>query len=384
MSSHIPFVIGATVSHTIANPGPTEFPAGGAQFNRRILANLSNRSRARIYVGAGTDGITTSEETVEYTTDLTGASGWIALGTYDDGATGPLVSGYKLQNVGTAWGPWCTTAVGARGLVLLRVRGRNGDGATAINIQNLGVEVAGNPRHAGMSLAGATPGRVIAMFGGSQIGGGGTVGTGVGEFGQLAVGLRSVPSGSTLYLNGSTVTLQDHTDHGAEAGVLAQLADSGKSADLVCRYVEATVAADWTDTHLATLAADVITAGKGNPAVCFYVGGGNDGQALSRVGAYDYELRRLRGRIEALWPGCVLVWMPQVSHDPVENPFLPEARVVFKRRLSEPYDGKSMWVTNEPTTSTELQADDRHPTSVGEVSMGRRFAAAAVSAGIFG
>lgn len=367
---------GTALAHTIANPGPTEWPASGAQANRRSFADLTNCERARLTLGNSTTGLNTAELFAEYTTDLTGASGWTALGTYVTSSEGGPLINVSQQNYA---GPWCPVPLAARGLVALRVRGRTGDGATGYNTTSLRIEVRGPPLHAARSLTGGTPGPGIVMFGGSQIAGGGTIGTGPGEFGTLSAPLVAVPAGCTLVRNGSVLTAHVPGDHGAEAGVLAALSDAGRTADLVCRYVDATIAADWTDTHLTTLAADVVTAGI-TPRVAFYIQGGSDGDTDTTVGKYDFELSRLLGRLNGLWPGIALVAMPIGSQDLVEHPKLVEARVPFKRRMEQPNGrGLTQWVTE---VGIDLQGDNRHPTSTGTVEMGRRFAAPWIAAGM--
>jgi hypothetical protein len=380
MTCHVTFAAGSAVTHTIANPGPTEFAGAGVQFNRRAPIKLANRNWARVYVGGSTDANNTAEMFVEYTTDPTGAAGWTPLGTYDDpldGATGPLVSLFRLNGVGTAWGPWVQVDPAAQvGTVLLRARGRLGDGL-GYNAVTVGCAFTGGFKYEGRSLAGGTAGPGIIMFGGSQIAGGGTIGTGPGEFGTLPAPLVPVPAGCTLVRQGVTLTEHDAGEHGAEAGVLAACDDANVSANLVCRYVDATIAADWTDTHLATLATDVTNAGI-TPRLALYIQGGGDADTATTVGKYDYELRRLRGALQTRWPGIAFVAMPVGSQDLVEHPMLVEARVPFKRRMSEPYRGLTDWVSE---VGLSLQGDNRHPTSAGEVEMGRRMVAPWIAAG---
>lgn len=380
MAGHVTFLAAAAVTHTVANPGPTEFPATGATLNRRSFADLTGQTRARLYLGNSTVGANTCEEYVEYTTDLTGASGWTALGTYDDvldGASGPLVNA-SAQNYR---GPWVTIAPGARQLVALRVMGRFGDGA-AHNVVALRMEHHGDPVYAGQSVAGGPNDGDVGCFGGSQFAGGGTFGEGAGEFGVLPAPLVAVPPGCTLVRDGVVLTQHDDHDHGVEAGILAELADNGKTANLVCRYLDATVADYWTDTGLAILAADAVTAGR-TLKKFYYIGGGGDGQSNSTVGLYDFALLRLRNKlVELFGPDIVFVVMPQASSDLVEHPKIVEARVIVKRRIGEPWGGRQIWVDNAPVTAL-LQADNRHPTSAGHVVQGRVMTAPLIAAGLF-
>lgn len=365
---------GSAIAATLGNP--TEWPASGAQQNRRSFADLTGVERARLSLGNSTAGLNTAELFAEVTTDLTGATGWTALGTYVTSAlTGPLIN-VSQQNYA---GPWVPVPSNLRTLVAVRIRGRLGDAATSFNTTTLRLEVRGHPLRAANTLTGGTAGPGVIMFGGSQIAGGGTIGTGVGEFGTLPAPLVAVPAGCTLMRQGVTLTEHDDGEHGAEAGFLAACADAGVHANLVCRYVDATVAANWTDTHLATLATDVTNAGI-TPRLACYIQGGGDGQSDTTVGAYDFELRRLLGALQGRWPGIALVAMPIGSQDTVEHPKLVEARVPFKTRMEQP-DGRGLtqWVTE---VGIELQADNRHPTSVGEVEMGRRFAAPWIAAGM--
>lgn len=104
-------------------PGPG---ASLAEFcestNYRFRANLTNAATARLVATVVTAGGTGSVLRAQYTTDLTGATGW----AYLDGSAGPSVA---IDATGTAVSSSVTLATAAKADVLLRLVGLNGDGA---------------------------------------------------------------------------------------------------------------------------------------------------------------------------------------------------------------------------------------------------------------
>lgn len=376
MSQHIPLLVGAATAFT-AMPAARGEWLSAVSFRRRPV-DLTNCVRARLYQGGGTDGLNTSYLSVDYTTDLTGATGWASL----CGGILPVVSSFDQGGTVHQVGPWSTIAVAARGLVLIRLVGAGGNGAAAPTFAHIGLEAAGAPRYAGQSLAGITRTTDVMIVGGSLLGGGGDVV----EFGTLAVPDRVIPSGMTVLrgdAGGASAALAAFSSnaHGIEAGIAKRLAELGRASGvrLICRYVDATDAASWVTTHLATAAADA-TAVSATPCVVLYASAVSDAVSDTTVGNYDATLRAFRGRIQALWPGAGWIAISCPATDAVSFPRLAEAKAVLDRRLGEPFRGRQQVLDG---TGIEIQpTDDTHPTSAGTMAMGVLFADALVAAGI--
>lgn len=383
--SHIPFIAGAAVSFT-AQPATLTEIFSATTVNRRVIADLTGRTRARIYVGGGAAGASTAQLRAQYTLDLTGATGW----DYLDATSGPQVGILTIGgSTPTQVSPWVAITAAARTAVLLRIVGILGDDATTPTISHLGVEVSGPPLYASNSLEGGSVGRVWAFFGGSQIGGGGIPG----DFGTLDAGISGAlnplfalgagASGITYIKNGVTLTAAP-TEHGAEIGFLDELRLAGKvvGSTAICRYVNATKAQDWVSTHFATMQADAVTAGV-TPSVACYVLGSTDANSDATVGRLANDLRALHALVRAAWAGCSFVVMGQVTVDGVTYPKLVEARLVGQGRFEDAIDGRRAWV-DRTTVSALLQPDDDHPTSAGHVVQGRLYAAPVLAYGVPG
>lgn len=372
MGTHVCFLAGSAVTWTI----PTLRTEFNGQINRRQIVDLTNVTRARLYGGGGTNGSNGTELVAEYTLDLTGATGWTALGDYVDGADGPRMS---VSHTGdeTQWSPWCTVEVAARTTVMVRVVGEGGDGATLQSFGTLGLEFAGVPLYASQSLEGVTlTGKNYGFIGASHMGGGGIPA----EFGSLAVPLRAVPTGAVMRRNGALLVAHTPDDHGVEAGFLAEFSDQGLASGttIVCRYVAATDVSDWVTTHFATFVADCTTQGI-TPTVVFYGAGRQEGDSLAKLFNSDQQLRKLRGLVQKTYPGCGFVVIGQTGESDVSEAFVDEARVIHHRRFIEPWWGRQGWISGEGVAG---QVTNEHPTTDGEVDMGRRFAEFVIDRGI--
>lgn len=104
----------------------------GPQFRKRL--DLSGFTQARLVVTMGT--VSTLANTtlrLQYTTDLTGATGWTNIDGAADDASAPrtIASAVRIDTATTlvpAAGAWVNLAAAARGDVLVRVVGQDGDG----------------------------------------------------------------------------------------------------------------------------------------------------------------------------------------------------------------------------------------------------------------
>lgn len=106
----------------------TEFLSGPT---RRTLADLTDRNYYRWYVGVSTAASAGSVMKLQYTTDLSGASGWTDLtGTQAVSTSGAF-------NVSA----WAAIPSAAKALVLIRMVASGGDGSTSANFTNIGVAV---------------------------------------------------------------------------------------------------------------------------------------------------------------------------------------------------------------------------------------------------
>lgn len=85
----------------------------------RTKVDLTNVTQVQLVVPVAVVGGASAEIRVQYTTDLTGASGW----AYLDGATGPAVT---IASTGVRASGWVTVTAAAQAAVLIRVIGING------------------------------------------------------------------------------------------------------------------------------------------------------------------------------------------------------------------------------------------------------------------
>jgi hypothetical protein len=97
--------------------------------SRYMMVDLTNHNYVRYDCGVTVQGSSGSVVYLQYTTDLTGASGWTKLNTTDTSLVG---TGYK-------GGAWDVIPTAAKGLVLVRIAGQGGDGAADPVIARLGV-----------------------------------------------------------------------------------------------------------------------------------------------------------------------------------------------------------------------------------------------------
>ena len=114
-------------------------PAAATEFcnttSYRWRANLTNYSTVRLTAQILTAGAASSALRLQYTTDLTGASGW----DYMDGASGPSVA---TTSAGVAVSSSVSLASAAKADVLLRLVGINGDGAGGACTQTIKADTA--------------------------------------------------------------------------------------------------------------------------------------------------------------------------------------------------------------------------------------------------
>lgn len=239
---------------------------------------------------------------------------------------------------------------------------------------------AGVPRPWGLERA--RRGRHYVLFGGSQIGGSNT-----GQFGALdlvSVGApnNNIPSGVTVIVDGVTLSAYDAV-HGCEPGLVEALraGDVHANTTVLCRYVNSTSAQDWIDTHFATLAADVATAGI-TPCAAFYVLASQDALTAGAAASMRPTLRRLQAKIESAWSGCGWAVFGQVTTDAASFPFLTESRTNGQQYMVDVAGvGRRHWLDWSGIT---LQNDAQHPTSAGEVEMGLRAGRALIQFGVPG
>lgn len=105
----------------------------GAANPHRKLVDLSHQSEALFFTNLFTAGAGASTFDIEYTTDLTGVTGWALLGP----------SSLSLAATGWVNSGWDTIAAGAKALVLLRIMGSGGNGATDPQFLSIGAQFRG-------------------------------------------------------------------------------------------------------------------------------------------------------------------------------------------------------------------------------------------------
>jgi hypothetical protein len=87
----------------------------------RLSANLALYNEVRLSMNITVAGVSGALLRLQYTTDLSGATGW----TYLNGGTGPEIA---IGSTGIKTSPWATIVTLARAEVLLRLVGINGNG----------------------------------------------------------------------------------------------------------------------------------------------------------------------------------------------------------------------------------------------------------------
>lgn len=114
-----------------------EFPLAATQ--RRLEADLTGKSQARLQVQVVTVGFAGSKLGVQYSTDS--GSTWFWL-TGTASASAPAAGEYvAIDSAGLRLGAWVTLASAARTDVLLRMVSKDGDGAVDPAIVHVAIEV---------------------------------------------------------------------------------------------------------------------------------------------------------------------------------------------------------------------------------------------------
>ena len=347
-----------------------EFPS--AIILRRKPANLLNAKWARLSQGGGTDGQALSYLSIDYTEDLTGATGWAPL----CGGVLPVVGTADQGGTVCQHGPWAPIVEAAKTLVLLRVVGAGGNGVASPTFADIDLEVSGQMLYEEQSLEAAPQGTGVLLIGGSLMGGGGTEGTDPGEKGELSVPDRVIPDDMTVIRGdeggaASTLVAFSAASAGVEAGVAKRLAELGRAAGitLICCYVDATTAGGWAATHLDVAKTYCVNAGVTIVAIGYCSAIGN-APSDHTTGASAAELRALIGRCEEEFPGAAFIGMSCPSTDIVAAPKLADAKVVFDRRMQEPADGRRKGLDG---TGIALQLDGVHQTMDGLIDQGGIF-----------
>ena len=353
-----------------------EFPSATA-LNRRKPVDWRNVKYGRVEVGGGTDGATTSYAGLQFTADLTGATGWTDLHE----GTKPKVSTANLGGTDYEYSPIVEIAEAARARVLTRMVTLGGNDSASPTISHFAFEGFAEVEFEGNSLAGVIAGDpdhpiAGAAFGGSQNAGGGVLAPGAGNFGTLAPALQVIPTGMTVVRNGSPLASFGANEHGIEAGVAAELDAEGlaNGAQMVVRYEDATNAQYWVDTGLDQLKADADAAGV-TVRFGFYTGAVSDHASAATVAAQDESLVELRAKWFTLFGDAALIVMECTSTDAGTVPFLAEGVDVQQDRFAEPYRGTTRHLVK---SAGPMQTDGVHPTSELTLAMGGDFIRAVI------
>lgn len=106
---------------------------------RRISADLTGRSQARLVITVGTAGVSGTQFGIQYSVDS--GSNWFFLTGVASGGSPGTGDTVTIDAQGVRTGAWATLAAAARTDVLLRPVTRNGDGATDPNVTHIALEV---------------------------------------------------------------------------------------------------------------------------------------------------------------------------------------------------------------------------------------------------
>ncbi len=377
---------GAAVAFTAMPAAVTECPLGTAAINRRFVVKTTNRQRARLIEGGGTDGYALAELALQFTTDLTGATGWDYADKQAEG--GPYCSCFDHGNINPNIGTWANIHPDFRDQTLLaRIVGRNGDGVISPTLIPIKVQLAGRARYEAGSLEAVTAGdplhpRDYVVVAASVYGGGGDPG----DFGDLPVPQRAIPSGMTVIRGdaggaGAPLAVFSTNAHGIEAGFAKAFLAAGLASGtrMVCQYLNGSDLAYQTATGLGLANVDVIAAGM-TPRAVFYCGDNGIPANVSGLGGAMRELRAFYAKVQSLWPGAAVIIQGNPATDPVWAPFIPEARLLLAEFANDTDVGRTAYI--DPT-GVALQPDGGHPTSVGTVDEGERAAAVVIAGGIY-
>lgn len=220
-------------------------------------------------------------------------------------------------------------------------------------------------------IATAPVGNTVGIIGGSQMHGANT-----GQYGSLAAPYATKPATITVIVNGITLSSYNAV-MGHEPGLAYALSQAGKTATIIGRYVDATTASDWVNTHFATFVTDCTNAGK-TPKVIFYAIGGQDCLTAVTIDALWKSLHQLAGLIEKNFPGCAFCIYGLMATDLTAFPKQVEGRAMG-RTFCENRAGHRLYM--DPT-GIPLQTDITHPTAVGFNTCGERDGYACLTNGL--
>lgn len=254
-----PFVLFLLRTDNTTSPGNAEWTNMGAAANElfnlaspshRKYIDLSGQSEANFTIYLHVAGATGSIVYLEYTTDLTGATGWTALG-------GLGVFNLSLTSTGWVSSGWVSIAAGAKAPVLLRVMGSGGNGTADPQFLSIAAQFRGTSGSGDVFGPSSSVDGEAALFSGA---GGKTIkrSTLTGIIKQTS-GVSSVAAAGTDYYNpgGTDVSL-------ADGGTGASLTDPG--ADRIMFWDDSAGAMTWltAGTGLTITGTQIDAAGGGD------------------------------------------------------------------------------------------------------------------------
>lgn len=378
MSKHVAFVKAAAISFTAMPSGLTEL---FNNTNKRLLADLTGRIRVRVYVAGGVSGGNSAELRVQYTLDLTGATGW----DYLDGVDGPWVPICMLNNQPTQLGAWVDVVEAARTVVLLRVIGIGGSGNNP-TISHLGAEFdLREPVYPANSIENSPGGRQIVFYGGSQMSG-----AEHGSFGAIedvsangdhpnGAAIRAVleplfvlghGGGGITYIRNGVAQTTIPAEFGPEIGTFYRLVQANKHVGLrfLGQYASTTPIETWLATEFANVQAAITSAGM-TPSLFGFIWPGQNSTTLNQLANAIRDLPKLQSLIETTY-SCPQLCMGVVAQDAVTFTVLTEARRYCRAFFENPIRGRRGHIEFD-RVAIELQPEDNtHPNAKGTFDMG--------------
>lgn len=163
---------------------------------------------------------------------------------------------------------------------------------------------------------------------------------------------RRLPPGVTVRSQGSTLTTW-----AAAPSIVPYVVDHlPAGATVVQRGVGGSSVDDWTATHWATAAADVTTAGAGDPDAVVVWLGENDVSTAGEVATFATQYPALLSTIEAAYPAAHL-YLVQVAAADTLTAYVDDVRA-----LQAAEAGAGRTVLDPRTASPDLQVDGVHLT----------------------
>lgn len=222
-------------------------------------------------------------------------------------------------------------------------------------------------------LKSAKRGNTVLVIGGSQCGGANVDG----GF-SIPAPYNVIPAGFSYIRNGAAQVAYPTVD-GIVPGLAYTIAQSGKTANIVGRFVDSTTASDWISTDLALAITDVSNAGLTSDVCCVvYSIGGQDCLSNHTIELLPDALMTLEGMIINSFPNAGFICFGLMSTDFTSFPKQAEGRAVGIRFFGDRIRARQYL---DPI-GLSLQSDSVHPTAAGYADAGTRAGNAIVSAGL--